>query len=44
MKIVKCKRCGTEYEMPDIGVDVVMEDCPVCKELDAMMKKAGFKP
>jgi len=41
MKIVKCKRCGTEYAMPDMGVEVIMEDCPVCKELDAIKKKLG---
>jgi hypothetical protein len=39
MKIVKCKKCGTEYEMPDIGQDVIMEDCPVCQELEKTMKK-----
>ena len=38
-KIVKCKRCGTEYEMPDIGVEVTMEDCSVCKDLDKKMKE-----
>ena len=43
MKIVKCKRCGTKYEMPDMGVDVIMEDCPVCRELYATMKKLGLK-
>jgi hypothetical protein len=44
MKIVKCKRCGTEWEMPDIiGIDIaVMEDCPVCRELDATMKRIGL--
>ena len=29
--IVKCKTCGSEYTMPDIGVIPIMEDCPVCK-------------
>ena len=37
--IVKCKKCGAEYEMPDIGVKPIMEDCPVCKDLDKTMKK-----
>lgn len=41
--IVKCKRCGTEYEMPDIAENVVMEDCPVCKEIEESMKKLLLK-
>jgi len=41
MKIVKCKRCGTEYKMPDLGVKVVMEDCPVCKCSDYKKKVNG---
>jgi rubrerythrin len=42
-QIVKCKKCGTEYEMPNLDVEVVMEDCPICKELDANLKKMGLK-
>jgi rubrerythrin len=38
LKIVKCKRCGTEYEMPNIAEEVIMEDCPVCKKLDEYLK------
>jgi hypothetical protein len=30
------------YDMPDLGVDVVMDDCPVCKELAESFKKMGF--
>lgn len=30
--IIKCRTCGSEYEMPDIGVKPIMEDCPVCKK------------
>ena len=37
--IVKCEYCGTEYEMPDIGVKPIMKDCPVCKKLDAQMRE-----
>ena len=40
---VKCKRCGTEYEMPPIVENVIMEDCPVCKDLDKSMKELGLK-
>jgi phage FluMu protein Com len=42
MKTVKCQKCGTEYDMPNIGQEVIMEECPVCKELDATMKKLGL--
>ena len=38
-KIVKCQKCGTEYEMPPIAENVVMEDCPVCQDLDRKMKE-----
>jgi len=32
-----------EYEMPDIGVEnIVMEDCPVCKDLDKKMREMGL--
>jgi len=37
------KLLPTKYEMPDMGVDVIMEDCPVCRELYATMKKLGLK-
>ena len=36
--IVKCERCGTEYEMPDIGIKPIMKDCPICKQVDKMAK------
>jgi len=30
--VVKCQKCGSEYEMPMITTDeVVMKDCPNCK-------------
>lgn len=29
-RIVECRECGTGYEMPDIGVIPVMENCPAC--------------
>jgi len=44
--IVKCKRCGTPYEMPDIvadGTKVIMKECPVCRDLDKKMKEMGLK-
>ena len=38
--IVKCQKCGMEYEMPAITTDeVIMEDCPVCKDLEKSMKE-----
>ena len=37
--IVKCEYCGTEYEMPNIGVKPIMKDCPVCRELDEKMSE-----
>ena len=36
--IVECSRCGTEYEMPDIGVNPIMTDCPICNKVDLMAK------
>lgn len=41
---VKCKRCGTEYDMPDIGVPVTMEDCPVCQDIVEIVEKLGYAP
>jgi len=41
---VKCQRCGTEYEMPDIpNVNPIMEDCPICKDLEKTMREMGLK-
>jgi len=40
--LVKCRKCGTEYEMPDVGVKVTMDDCPTCKEIEASLKKLGL--
>ena len=37
--IVACEKCGSEYEMPDIGVKPVMKDCPVCKKIDEAIAK-----
>jgi hypothetical protein len=31
--LVKCKKCGAEYEMPDFGVDVTMNVCHVCRDI-----------
>ena len=45
MRIVKCLRCGSEYEMPDIlpkDQKVIMEDCPNCRHIDKMMKDMGL--
>ena len=39
---VKCRKCGTEYEMPPIAKEVIMEDCPVCKDLDKKLKELGL--
>ena len=39
MKIVKCQKCHTTYEMPDVGQEVTMSDCPVCKELAKAFEK-----
>jgi len=39
-RIVKCKKCGTEYKMPNIGdFKVDMDSCPVCKEIEDCLKK-----
>jgi len=40
-RIVKCKKCGTEYQMPDIYPDkeINMEDCPVCKDISKKLKE-----
>ena len=38
-KIVKCRVCGSEYEMPDICQEVIMEDCPNCKEMKKLFKE-----
>lgn len=35
---VKCKKCGTEYGMPDIGIPVEMDDCPICQDLEKTLK------
>ena len=44
--IVKCLTCGAEYEMPDIGKKVVMNDCPTCREakdmVDEFLKDLGL--
>jgi len=37
--IVTCQSCGSQYEMPDIGVKPIMKDCPTCKGLDKTMKE-----
>ena len=32
MKVVKCRKCGSEYKMPKITErEVVMNDCPNCR-------------
>jgi hypothetical protein len=36
--IVKCIRCGTEYEMPDIDVQPVMQNCPICRDIDRQLQ------
>jgi len=28
----------------DIGREVIMEDCPVCRKIDDAIKKMGLKP
>jgi len=35
---VKCIRCETEYEMPNIGVRPTMQNCPVCRDIDRQMQ------
>lgn len=42
LKVVKCRKCGMEYMMPDLGVEVTMDDCPVCKEVAESLKKMGL--
>ena len=37
--IVTCEGCGSQYEMPDIGVKPIMKDCPVCKQLKEAIDK-----
>ena len=43
--MIKCRGCGSEYEMPNIGVIPVMEDCPVCKQIkkgiDDILREIG---
>ena len=29
---VKCRGCGTAYDMPDLRVIPIMNDCPECKK------------
>lgn len=40
-RIVKCERCGMEYQMPKIVSDatkVSMKNCPTCRDLDKMLR------
>ena len=39
MITVTCQTCGSQYEMPDIGVKPIMKDCPACIEADRMAKE-----
>jgi len=36
--VVRCETCETEYEMPDMGRRIIMEDCPICRDAEKSIK------